>query len=342
VVLVDEIVARNIERLCTVEMRPLGMPRGFIHKLNAIIENKYGSPSTLLAAKQIIERANKNDNIIISTGAGIVPWVAKGETDGPLGAAALGNVLNKGLALKPIFIAEELNFDPIEASCDVLGLKISDYEIFKKKERTAFIRSFPYGDVESQKAAQEILDEYQPSMIITLEKLSPNEKGIIHTVRGFDHTNSHAKVHHLINQAMDRNILTIGIGDGGNEIGFGVINKEVKDIVVPFGRKCQCPCQAGIAAVTKTDFLIVAAVSNWGAYGLEACLAGLLKDPDLLHSSASEQRMLEACAKVGGTDALYLKQMQRVDGIPSEVNQSIITILREIVLKGLEETSRIF
>lgn len=339
----DEIVARNIERLCTVEMRPLGMPRGFIHKLNEVVENKYGSPSTLLAAKQIIERASKNDNVIISTGAGIVPWVAKGETDGPMGAAALGNVLNKGLALKPIFITEELNVDPIKASCEVLGLKISsDYEIFKKKDRTAFIRSFPYDDGESQKAAQEILDEYQPSMIVTLEKLSPNEKGIIHTVRGFDHTQSHAKVHHLINQAMRRDILTIGIGDGGNEIGFGVINKEVKDIVVPFGKRCQCPCQSGIAAVTKTDFLIVAAVSNWGAYGLEACIAGLLKNPNLLHSSTTEQRMLEACVKAGGTDALYLKQMLRVDGVTSEVNQSIITILREMVVKGLEETSRIF
>ena len=339
----DEIVARNIERLCTVEMRPLGMPRGFIHKLNEVVENKYGSPSTLLAAKQIIERASKNDNVIISTGAGIVPWVVKGETDGPMGAAALGNVLNKGLALKPIFITEELNVDPIKASCEVLGLKISsDYEIFKKKDRAAFIRSFPYDDGESQKAAKEILDEYQPSMIVTLEKLSPNEKGIIHTVRGFDHTQSHAKVHHLINQAMRRDILTIGIGDGGNEIGFGVINKEVKDIIVPFGKRCQCPCQSGIAAVTKTDFLIVAAVSNWGAYGLEACIAGLLKNPNLLHSSTTEQRMLEACVKAGGTDALYLKQMLRVDGIASEVNQSIITILREIVVKGLEETSRIF
>lgn len=339
----DEIVARNIERLCTVEMRTLGMPRGFIHKLNEVVENKYGSPSTLLAAKQIIERASKNDNVIISTGAGIVPWVVKGETDGPMGAAALGNILNKGFALKPIFITEELNVDPIKASCEVLGLKISsDYEIFKKKDRTAFIRSFPYDDGESQKAAKEILDEYQPSMIVTLEKLSPNEKGIIHTVRGFDHTQSHAKVHHLINQAMRRDILTIGIGDGGNEIGFGVINKEVKDIIVPFGKMCQCPCQSGIAAVTKTDFLIVAAVSNWGAYGLEACIAGLLKNPNLLHSSTTEQRMLEACVKAGGTDALYLKRLLRVDGVTSEVNQSIITILREIVVKGLEETSRIF
>ncbi len=338
----DEIVARNIERLCTVEMRTLGMPRGFIHKLNAVVEDKYGAPTTLLVAKQIIERANKNDIVIISAGAGIVPWVAKGETDGPLGAAALGNALNRGLGLKPIFVTEELNIDPIKASCESLGLKFSDFKTFKKEDRTGFIRSYPYGDDESKKVAPEILDEFDPSMIITLEKLSPNEKGVIHTVRGFDHTNTHAKLHHLINEARRRNILTIGIGDGGNEIGFGVINKEVKDIVVPYGSRCQCPCQSGIAAVTETDFLIVAAISNWGAYGLQACLAGLLNNLNLLHNSKDEQRMLEECVKAGGTDALYLKQIPRVDGVTSEVNRSIITLLREILVKGLEETSRIF
>jgi hypothetical protein len=323
-------------------MRPLGMPRGFIHKLSEVVEDKYGSPPTLLAAKQIVELANKNDFVIISTGAGIVPWVAKGETDGPMGAAALGNILSKGLSLKPIFITEELNIEPIRASCESLGLKIEDFEIFRKNERTGFIQNFPYNEREAIECAGEILDKYQPSMIITLEKLSPNEKGVIHTVRGFDHTYSHAKVHHLINRAMKRKILTIGIGDGGNEIGFGVINKEVKDIVIPFGKKCQCPCQAGIAATTKTDFLIVAAVSNWGAYGLEACLAGLLKNTNLLHSSNEEKKMLEACYKAGGTDALYLEQMPRVDGISSQVNQAVITILKEIILKGQEETSRIF
>lgn len=338
----DEIVASNIERLCAVEMRTLGMPRGFISKLQAVVEDKYGAPSTLLATKEIIERGNKNENIIISTGAGIVPWVARGETDGPMGAAALANALNRGLNLKPIFVTEELNIEPVRAASDALGLKVTDYGTFKKKTRTALMRTFPISDDESKRVAPEILEEYKPSMIITLEKLSPNEKGVIHTVRGFDHTDSHAKLHHLINEARKRGILTIGIGDGGNEIGFGVINKEVKDIVVPYGRKCQCPCQSGIAAITETDFLIVAAISNWGAYGIEACLAGLLDNLALLHSARDEQNMLEECVKAGGTDALYLKRLLRVDGVSSEANQSIVTLLREIVMKGSEKTSRIF
>jgi len=337
----DAIVARNIERLCTVEMRTKGMPRGFIHKLNIVVEDRFGAPTTLLAAEKIIDRVNPNENIIISTGAGIVPWVPKGETDGPLGAAALANALNNGLNSKPIFLTEEKNIEPVKASCQSLGLRISDIESFRRKSRVGFIRSYPYDDDESKRIAPEILDDYKPSLIITIEKLSPNEKGIIHTVRGIDHTNSHAKLHHLINEARRRNILTVGIGDGGNEIGFGVIKREVKD-TVPYGNKCQCPCQSGIASDTKTDFLIVASISNWGAYGLQACLAGLTNNLNLIHSSRDEQRMLQECVKAGGTDALSLKRIPYVDGVPSEVNRSVITMLREIVKNGSKETSRIF
>jgi len=337
----DAVVARNIERLCTVEMRTKGMPRGFIHKLNMAVEERFGAPTTLLAAEKIIERVAENENVLISAGAGILPHVPKGETDGPLGAAALAKALNKGLGLKPILLTEERNIEPIKASCESLGLKISDYESFRKKNRIGFIRSYPYNDDESRKIAPEILDDYEPSLVITIEKLSPNEKGVIHTVRGFDHTHSHAKLHHLVNEARKRNILTVGIGDGGNEIGFGVIRKEVKDIV-PYGRKCQCPCQSGIASDTETDLLIVASISNWGAYGLEACLAGLLNNLNLIHSSTDERHMLQECVKAGGRDGLHLKRIPYVDGVPLEVNQSVITMLREIVRNGSRETSRIF
>ncbi len=339
--LTDEVVARNVERLCTVEMRTKGMPRGFIHKLNNIVEEKFGSPSTILAAQEIIKRANKQDNVLICTGAGIVPWVARGETDGPLGAAALAAILSTGLNLKPIFVTEKKNILPIRASSESLGMKFASPRQFKTKERTALVKSYPYEDEESRRVAPEILDEYRPSLIITTEKLSPNEKGIIHTVRGSDHTHSHAKVHHLINEAMRRGILTVGIGDGGNEIGFGLIKEDVKR-VVPYGSTCQCPCQSGIAAQTSTDFLVVASISNWGAYGLEACLAGLLGRIDLMHSPEDEQRMLQACVKMGGTDALSLKRIPSVDGVTSQINRSVVAMLRETVKNGSKDTTRIF
>ena len=55
------------------------------------------------------------------------------------------------------------------------------------------------------------------------------------------------------------------VGDGGNEIGMGKLPAGLIARTVPNG--------AEIACVTSCDHLVVAGVSNWGAYGLMAALA---------------------------------------------------------------------
>ena len=57
----------------------------------------------------------------------------------------------------------------------------------------------------------------------------------------------------------------VGISDGGNEIGMGVIRKEVEEILV-HGTGSSVP--GGFAPSVRTDTLLVAAVSNWGATAL--------------------------------------------------------------------------
>src|SRR5207237_6442479 len=59
----------------------------------------------------------------------------------------------------------------------------------------------------------------------------------------------------------------IGVGDGGNEIGMGKLPTGLIARTVPNGER--------IACITPCDHLVVAGVSNWGAYGLMAALAGL-------------------------------------------------------------------
>ena len=53
---------------------------------------------------------------------------------------------------------------------------------------------------------------------------------------------------------------TIGIGDGGNEIGMGKLSWATIRKNVPQGGEVACR--------VPTDYLIVAGVSNWGAYAL--------------------------------------------------------------------------
>ena len=56
-------------------------------------------------------------------------------------------------------------------------------------------------------------------------------------------------------------ITTIGIGDGGNELGMGkVFDKVVSH--VPYGKD--------IASSVSCDYLITCGVSNWGGFGLAA------------------------------------------------------------------------
>ena len=57
----------------------------------------------------------------------------------------------------------------------------------------------------------------------------------------------------------------LAVGDGGNEIGMGKLPAGLIARTVPNGEK--------IACVTSCDQLVVAGVSNWGAYGLMAALA---------------------------------------------------------------------
>ena len=66
----------------------------------------------------------------------------------------------------------------------------------------------------------------------------------------------------LLDHASRRRTVTIGIGDGGNEIGMGKIPHETIVKNIPNGDLIHCR--------VPTDHLIVAGVSNWGAYALAA------------------------------------------------------------------------
>ena len=87
----------------------------------------------------------------------------------------------------------------------------------------------------------------------------------------------------LVELAREKHIFTVGIGDNGNELGCGVILDEVQKIQ-PWDKVCQCPCQSGIASSSEVDILLMAAVSNWGVYGINLLLAYLLNNIDLIHT----------------------------------------------------------
>jgi hypothetical protein len=88
--------------------------------------------------------------------------------------------------------------------------------------------------------------------------------------------------------------------------------------------------------------LVVAAVSNWGCYGVEAMIALLRGDPELLHDRATEERMLADCVRAGSMDGVYGRQIAYVDGTPVDVQAALIDILHTIVRNGLKTVNRPF
>ena len=92
---------------------------------------------------------------------------------------------------------------------------------------SATVLGFPSEPLRAREETISLMNTFRPSAVIVIEKGGMNEKGIVHTGRGHDTTKYMAKVDFLIEEAMRRKVWTLGIGDGGNEIGMGNIREEI-------------------------------------------------------------------------------------------------------------------
>jgi Domain of unknown function (DUF4392) len=132
--------------------------------------------------------------------------------------------------------------------------------------------------------------------LIAIERVSPASDGKPHREHGWDMSRETAPLHLLFSDpAAKRRWYTIGIGDGGNEIGMGSLPKEIIESGIPNGKV--------VAATTPVDSLIVAGVSNWGGYGLlaaMACTKPALRDVLLRYFNRDmDHRFLSAAVETG-------------------------------------------
>jgi hypothetical protein len=118
----------------------------------------------------------------------------------------------------------------------------------------------------------------------------------------------------------------IGIGDGGNEIGMGKIPHETIVKNIPNGDLIHCR--------VPTDHLIVAGVSNWGAYALAAGVYVLrgVKPPSDLFDPDCEREILEVMVREGPlVDGVTGKQTATVDGLTWDEYAKPLVRIREIL-----------
>jgi len=324
-----EYVGEGVDRLVTLDVRA----RGAIYNLYNAARGLVDGPLTLTAARRIIEVVKSENTAIITTGFIVLPQKVQ-ETDGPLGAAALAKSLSVAFNASPILITEEQSRGIMASTLHALNVdvKLDENEFRPEVRNSALILSFPLEFEKAVEKAERIIDKFKPSLVLATEKAGRNIKGEYHTMRGMNISSFHAKIEPLIAKARSQGILTVGIGDCGNEVGMGNIRGAVEKFV-PYATACQCTCKGGIAAESMVDILVAASISNWGAYGVEACIAALTGKKEALHTPVEEEKMLKYSLNAGAVDGVTGKSEASVDSVPMKVHLSLIRMLEGFIKK---------
>ena len=228
------------------------------------------------------------------------------ETDGPPGAVVIGSALNQ-LGYNVIHVTDRY-------ATDIMNKTGGDY---------SSVVEFPITDDDASAAfARKLIADLDPSVLIAIERCGLTDEGKYRNMRGRDITEYNARIDHIFHA----NVPSVGIGDGGNEIGMGNLAKEVTQVE----SLVKIPC------VTQTTNLMLASVSNWGGYGLAAALSAL-SGRNLLPSIEEEQQLLRDTVDLGAVDGMSAKQEYKVDGFTIEENSQTLQALHDhLAAMGIE------
>lgn len=326
--------------------------RSTIKKLYDAAYAEMGEPLTLAAAKALIERVQPGDVVFFLTGllvrSAFTPDI--GETDGPPGIAVLVNTLQRALGITPILVADDSLVEPLATVMQSAGFSRIPVESVhaaaapsRRPTRAYAIVTMPQTDAEALVAANEMIEVYKPAAIISCERGGPSEKGIIHNAQGKDITRYHSRADLLFRTAfeMENGPLTIGIGDGGNEVGMGRIADSLRTWL-PHGDICECGCGCGIIPETSCDVLVASTVSNWGASAIAAAVALMTERMDALSDAELHRRVIEGTAAAGFIDSPTGEVYTRIDGMDMPVHLAVAEALSQVVRTVLSGASKMW
>lgn len=330
--------ADNIDRLVSLDFGH----RGKSEVLYEAARKVQGAPLTLLGADLIQRNISAPGQIVlIITGGLIRPDVepSMGEMDGPPGAAILARGLAEVFGVLPVVLTDKTQSDAVAGTIKGGGLRCLPVAQARSTHSDGYkmvcglISDFPLAHEEKEEnlpaKSQEILNELSPRIVVFIERGGFNEKRVYHNSRGKNVGTVRSKMDYMALAAAEAGIPTIGIGDGGNEIGMGLIREQIRPII-PFGEKCQCPCEGGIVTTTSTTVLIIGHTSNWGAYGLIGALSLTTGNRAILHTPEEEAILLRAAVDSGLVDGREGPKLY-YDDVPLAVNQALIELMRYTV-----------
>lgn len=228
-------------------------------------------------------------HVFIGTG---FPVVDTFETDGPVGSIALYDAL-ESVGATPIIVCGRPLSGALATRYRVHEIRVGDHD---KREHEAL----------------EAMEKYQPQAIVSIERPGQAADGGYYNMRGENISSRTACFDTFMNLS---ECPTIAIGDGGNEIGMGKVSDALKHLNI-------------VPAATGCDELIVADVSNWGAYGIISFLS-LWHGSDLL-KEINPLGILKYISELGSVDGVTRINQLTEDGLPVSEGESILRELREV------------
>lgn len=240
------------------------------------------------AAEKLLQR--KKGTILLATGFYVAGFA---ETDGPPGTFFLAKAL-KQLGFSPVVITDSYckNFFPGE--------------------------EIPVCILEKGFSPADVLEQYQPVSLISIERCGRNIQGDYANCRGVSIADHTVEIDRIFDLAKERGLYTVGIGDGGNEIGMGNLKDAISE------RLSLVPCK------TEVSDLLIATVSNWGAYGLCAALS-ILSKTNLLADYAEINAYIAYIVSQGSVDGIQKAHVPTVDGFAQEVEQEMVQALKACI-----------
>ena len=242
------------------------------------------------AAQQILNL--ERGTILLTTGFYVAGYA---ETDGPLGTVVLARAL-KSQGFHPVIVTDQFCrgfFEP--AGLDVCYMDVDAYEDEYEK----------------------VLDDYQPVGLISIERCGRNTEDDYANMRGVSIREHTAQMDWLFIKARQRGIPTFGVGDGGNEIGMG----NLKDVIS--GKLELVPCKV------KVDTLVIATVSNWGAYAVAAYIQKMT-GVRVLPKFSELKEYLTRIVDMGSVDGVTKEHTLSVDGFSLDVEREILDGLKNL------------
>jgi hypothetical protein len=245
-----------------------------------------------------------------------IPSAAAFETDGPLGAVFLARVIH-ALGGHAVLLAED------ECLASMQHAEGSNFSLLPKGRLNSPGHLIAIERAGPSHTPQSICRLCPESLHAFLAQIPASEHNRCHTMRGHDVTPFTLPLHELFETTGP---ITIGVGDGGNEIGMGKIPWSVIARSVPNG--------GVIACRVPTDHLIVCGVSNWGAYALAAGLwrlAGATGAAAVFDSDAERELWHNVLKQHKLVDGVTGQRELTVDGLDWETYSAPLRAMRDVL-----------